>query len=308
MRKLVAVLASVVVAFTVTAVAQASTFVPGSSTISISFGGIDTGRILALPGTEGMVSLTDDGSGGHVIALSSGVWNTVNFSAGTSIYTGVPLISNILVTPGNQAGTLASGYSFTNFVGDGSVVGPYLGGQAQLSGQLALSILKGVIMVTFPLTGIGGEPGNTKTRTAVGVPLTVTGGPWATGPVPVTGITTNVVTFNGVSGAAITLRVTPSANFHTLSTGGGYMAVSGGLPLEYHTVTLEGDNQLLSESRDGTITLVAPIRIDTTAAISGRIPAAGWMDLTFVPEPGTMLLLVTGAVGLAVVGRRRLRR
>jgi hypothetical protein len=308
MRKGWVVLGVAVVVFAVAAVAQPATFVPGNSTINISFGGLDTGRIPALSGTEGLISLVDDGSGGHVIAIQSGVWNTANFSAGTSIYTGVPLISNILVTPANQAGTLSSGYSFTNFVGDGSVVGPYLGGQVQLSGQLALSILKGVVMVTFPLSGIGGEPGNTQTRTALGVPLVVTGGPWATGPVPVTGITTNVVTYNGVSGAAITLRVTPSAGFQTLSTGGGYMAVSGGLPLEYHTVTLQGDNQLLSESRDGTITLVAPIRIDTTAAISGRIPAAGWMDLTFVPEPGTMLLLVTGAIGLAVVGRRRLRK
>jgi hypothetical protein len=29
---------------------------------------------------------------------------------------------------------------------------------------------------------------------------------------------------------------------------------------------------------------------------------------TFVPEPGTVLLLVTGAAGLAIVGRKRMRK
>jgi hypothetical protein len=53
--------------------------------------------------------------------------------------------------------------------------------------------------------------------------------------------------------------------------------------------------------------VVAPLRIDT-AAISGRIPGSGTLHFEFVPEPGTMLLLVSGAVGLAVIGRRRMRK
>jgi hypothetical protein len=31
------------------------------------------------------------------------------------------------------------------------------------------------------------------------------------------------------------------------------------------------------------------------------------MTFEFVPEPGTVLLLVAGAAGLAVIGRRRMR-
>jgi hypothetical protein len=302
------VLVIVVLALALPVTAQASTFIPADSTISVSLGSINAGAVPALPGTEGMVSLTDDGSGGHAIGLSASVWSTVNFGAGTSLYTGIPLISNIKVTMANNVATFTSGYSHTNFVGDNSVIGPYLGGESPLSGQMVLSIAQGVVMVTFDLAGVGGTPGSVQSPTALGVPIRVTASPWVTGPVPVTGITTNIVSLNGVTGAGITLRVTPSQNPPTLSTGGGYLSTGGGLPMELHTVTLTGPNNLLSESRDGTVTLVAPMRIDTTAAISGRVPGAFWMDLTFVPEPGTMLLLVTGAIGLAVVGHRRLRK
>jgi PEP-CTERM motif len=45
-----------------------------------------------------------------------------------------------------------------------------------------------------------------------------------------------------------------------------------------------------------------------TSNIAGRIPGATFLRFNFVPEPGTMLLLVSGAVGLAVIGRRRLRK
>jgi hypothetical protein len=50
------------------------------------------------------------------------------------------------------------------------------------------------------------------------------------------------------------------------------------------------------------------MRIDTSAAIAGRIPGEVILHFEFVPEPGTMLLLVSGAVGLAVIGRRRMRK
>ena len=93
-----------------------------------------------------------------------------------------------------------------------------------------------------------------------------------------------------------------------LSTGGGFVSTNAGLPLEYHTVTLSGVNELLSASQSGLVTLVSPMRVNSGPSISGRSPGAAWMDLQFVPEPGTMLLLLSGAVGLAIMGGRRMRQ
>jgi hypothetical protein len=192
-------------------------------------------------------------------------------------------------------------------VGDNSVVGPYFGGEAKLSGKLVMWA-QGVPAVNFGLAAFGGPAGGTTIATLLGLPITVTGGPWVTGAVPVTGITTNVVSFNGVIGAGVTLRVTVDQTSRALSTGGGFVSTNGGLPLEYHTVTLSGANQLLSADQSGMVTLVSPMRVNSGPAISGRTPGAAWMDLYFVPEPGTVLLLVSGAIGLAVIGRRRMRQ
>ena len=75
--------------------------------------------------------------------------------------------------------------------------------------------------------------------------------------------------------------------------------------MEANTWTFDGTNQLMSANQDGSVTMVTPMRSIST--VSGNQPSAGWLTLSFVPEPGTLLLLVSGAVGLAVVGRRRMR-
>jgi hypothetical protein len=55
----------------------------------------------------------------------------------------------------------------------------------------------------------------------------------------------------------------------------------------------------------GQIRLVTPIFISTNIGAAPVISAFGTLDLHFVPEPGTLLLLATGILGLVRFGRAR---
>jgi cysteine-rich repeat protein len=197
--------------------------------LSISIGSISGGDLPFLPGSDERIMLLPDGHGGHSIYAGSNVVSSTYYGPGTSMFTGIPLISDIRFVVNNQSrsGTFRSGYTHTNFVGGGSVVGPYLGGELWLNGQMMLHLLYGMPTKDLPLGFIGGAdsyPVHAST-TILGVRIVATGGPWVTGPVSVTGITTNVISYNGVTGAAITMRLTSnqhpkvfnnSANFTSL--------------------------------------------------------------------------------------------
>jgi len=307
MRKLLSSFAITALLCTVLGTAQAGTFNPATSFINFGFSGLQPSITYAPPGTWDQVVLVDNGVGGHDIAMGPSVWSTVNFGQGTSLFTGVPIISTIRVTIQNPSVTLQSGYSYTNYVGGGGVNGPYLGGVAPLNGTLMVWAL-GAPVLGVSMGMIGGPPGTQVFPSLLGLSMSVTGGPWATGSLTMTGITTNVITVNGVTGVGVTLQATPLMNARDLSTGGGFVSTGGGLPLEVHTITFPGSNELLSASQSGTVTLTAPMRINTTPAVAGRLPAGALWTISFVPEPGTMLLLTAGAVALVVVGRRRIRK
>ena len=70
------------------------------------------------------------------------------------------------------------------------------------------------------------------------------------------------------------------------------------------TVMATGANNLTAGGA-GTLVLVTPIHIFTNQA-PGGLAAFGVLTLTYVPEPGTLLLLGAGVVALALRGRREL--
>ena len=114
MRKLVVLLASAGLLLGLTSSAQAGQFVTNTSTVALALGGLPGAPTSALPGTEALVALNNGSQGnptlGHNILASATVWSTVNFGPGTSLFTGVPLISNLKITVRNQNGFLQDGF------------------------------------------------------------------------------------------------------------------------------------------------------------------------------------------------------
>lgn len=313
MRKLIVLLATAGLLLGFTGSAQAGEFVPGNSTLGLVIGGLPQVSIDALPGTEALVTLGDQIAApfGHVIGVSSTIWSTVNFGPGTSLFTGVPLISNLKFTVNNKAGVLQDGFTVaSNQIGGGGVLGPSVGGVLRLRGDSVISAGAGAVIVPVPLDHVGGLMGETTGAVVLGVNITATNGPFMSATITITGLTSNIITIpqrGNAQGLAFTLNLTPSETGMSPSTNGGYVSVSGGQPFTLNTVTISGTNNLLSGSKAGAVTVVSPLRI-ATHAIAGTIPGRAVIHLEYVPEPGTMLLLVSGAVGLAVIGRRRMRK
>jgi hypothetical protein len=308
---------------------NAATFAPSGSILGFALGGLPQAEFLALPGTESLVSsgnlpqLT-----GHRVWAENTVWSTINFGPGTSLFTGVPSISNLKITVINNEAHFEDGFASnptgvvgTHF-GGGLSVGPTFGGIASVNGQVILDILNGLNQ-GVPLDAVGQVLGSAITTTVGPLAIFASGHPWISSSVQISQVTSNIISVprtvappgslttlgSRVQGVAFTLNVDVAGGETemTQSTGGGFVSISGGNPLENHTVTITGSNQLISGSQAGKVTVVAPLWINAGASL-GNLPGALTMGFEFVPEPGTLLLLASGAIGLAVIGRRRMRK
>jgi len=120
-------------------------------------------------------------------------------------------------------------------------------------------------------------------------------------PIPtlILGTTTTIVAGSG--SLPITIRAQGWTTGAAVVTGIPSFTVSGTV---FQSSTVSGTNNL-TPGGVGTISLVTPIAIDNP--VSGRTPVWGVLTLTFVPEPGTALLLGGGIAGLAAWRRRGFR-
>jgi hypothetical protein len=185
----------------------------------------------------------------------------------TGLFTGVALINGLTI------GGLANGQKSIAPAHAPSTRGDFVigaGGGLGGPGPLTGSAFVNVLFLfnlTVPLN-IVGETGATTSVVAGTLAVTVRGTGWTTGTLMLNKVTTG----------------DPAGN----------------------TVTYEGfDNRGATPQGGGVVQLISAFHVTTNAA--GNLPGLATQTLTFVPEPGTILMLLSGAVTLGIGGWLRMR-
>jgi hypothetical protein len=289
---LVAALAfGMALAFSVTAQAGDATLNQGASFLEIKIGNVPQIRLDAKS-----TNVTITGNGPHTITQSASVFQTDTATLQSAAFTGLPLLSALKISLHEGAGSFSDSATVANPVGGGNLTG--FGGVTANTGFLTMNGNGFSFGISLGNLGSGGI---TSTLAPVlNNLLVVTGAPYASGPAVITGITSNVLSvpgLGGVMGVAFTLNLTTAQ-----------LATAIDQNSAVNTVTIsDGFNNLASHGQNGSIKMVSPFRVKT-GNIMGNVAGSLSKTFTFVPEPGTVLLLVTGAVGLAVIGRKRMRK
>ena len=162
----------------------------------------------------------------------------------------------------------------------------------------------------FPITGISIPSATNGTGNFFGVDTASGGGPMA-----VIG-TANVCLFAACPGAPANVVVPfTTGGVNGVGLGGAPITVFGFVNLTaMGNLWTTGTVSIGSLSASGSplagnhVKLVTPTFISTNIAASAALPMFATLDLTFVPEPGTLLLLASGVAGLAMIGRKRMSK
>jgi hypothetical protein len=252
--------------------AGAATLSLSGSTLGISVGALPPLSVPQSP--DPFPIFVSSGTGGFT--EPAGLFGPATIAVPKALFTGVASISGLTLTGfANSTKVLAAGAGLPATAGK-----PFnklggatdFGGNGALSGNALVNVLQ-LFNLAIPLNAVGTVSGFV-TAAGGAIKITVTATNWTTGVVQITKITTGAPTPNGGT-------------------------------VNVNTATVSGfDNR--TPGHQGQIQLISPFHVITNVA--GNLPGFAIQVLNFVPEAGTLLLLGTGAVGLALYGSRKLRK
>ena len=206
-----------------------------------------------------------------VTSAGSSAGVAVTATLGANVIAGTASLTGVTTLPPiNSMFVTVTGHAAGIFTAGGGTLGNF-GGAMTMEGRVKIKAYSGLVtLMTVPLSVVG-NPGATRMwEEAGGGVVNVTGAGWTTG------LRTFMIPATTTDGGTQTPR--------TLSLAGADLRTPGGA---------------------GTLVLITPTAVRTN--LFGDIPSFGVLTLNYVPEPGTLLLVGSGAALLGVLGRRRKR-